>query len=166
MTTHTTIKFMDVRFINPFVTSLVSVFYEMVDVRMEKGSLVKGNGRKIFSGYGVAIGITGDIQGQVLFEFPENFSYLITEILTDKKRGDYEKEELEDMTRSVINEIGNTISARAITRLEQDKINCDITPPVLYFGEEIQIIPKNLKTVIIPFKSNIGFVTVNIAMDM
>lgn len=160
------IKFMDVRFINPFSISLVSVFHEMLGIRMEKGTLVKGNGRKIFSGYGVAVGITGDVKGQVLYEFPEVFSGLITEMLTDKKKGEYEENEFEDMTRSVINEIGNTISARAITKLEQEKIDCDITPPILYYGHEIQIIPKNLQTVIIPFQSSIGFTTINIAMDM
>ncbi len=160
------IKFMDVRFINPFAISLVSVFNEMLGIRMEKGTLLKGNGRKIFSGYGVAVGITGDIKGQVLYEFPEAFSGLLTEILTDKKKSEYELEEFEEMTRSVINEIGNTISANAITKLEKEKIDCDITPPVLYFGEEIQIIPKNLQTVIIPFQSSIGFTTINIAMDM
>ena len=160
------IKFMDVRFINPFAVSLVSVFNEMLGIRMEKGTLVKGNGRKIFSGYGVAVGVTGDIKGQVLYEFPEAFSGLITEILTDKKKSEYELEDFEDMTRSVINEIGNTISANAITRLEKENIDCDITPPVLYFGEEIQVIPKNLQTVIIPFQSSIGFTTINIAMDM
>ena len=70
------------------------------------------------------------------------------------------------MMRSVINEIGNIISGLAITKLSEEGISCDITPPILYFGKEIQIIPKNLKTIIIPFQSNIGFVSVNIAMDI
>ena len=52
----TPIKFMDVRFINPFIVSLVSIFKEMAGIPMEKGTLVKGQGRKLFSGYGVAIG--------------------------------------------------------------------------------------------------------------
>ncbi|MBW5398225.1 chemotaxis protein CheX, partial [Brachyspira pilosicoli] len=55
----TPIKFMDVRFINPFIVSLVSIFKEMAGIPMEKGTLVKGQGRKLFSGYGVAIGIVG-----------------------------------------------------------------------------------------------------------
>ncbi|KLI31376.1 chemotaxis protein CheX [Brachyspira hyodysenteriae] len=158
----TPIKFMDVRFINPFIVSLVSIFKEMAGLTMEKGTLVKGQGRKLFSGYGVAIGIVGDVNGQVLYEFPENFSQLLTENLTDKKRGEYD---FEDMMRSVINEMGNTISGLAITKLAEEGISCDITPPILYFGKEIQIIPKNLQTIIIPFQSSLGFVSVNIAMD-
>lgn len=162
----TPIKFMDVRFINPFIVSLVSIFKEMAGLKMEKGTLVKGQGRKLFSGYGVAIGIVGDVNGQVLYEFPENFSRLLTENLTYKKRGEYDSEdEFEDMMRSVINEMGNTISGLAITKLAEEGISCDITPPILYFGKEIQIIPKNLQTIIIPFQSPLGFVSVNIAMD-
>ena len=38
MTTNT-IKFMDVRFINPFIVSLVSIFKEMAGITMEKGTL-------------------------------------------------------------------------------------------------------------------------------
>ena len=162
----TPIKFMDVRFINPFIVSLVSIFKEMAGLTMEKGTLVKGQGRKLFSGYGVAIGIVGDVNGQVLYEFPENFSQLLTETLTEKKRGEYDSEDdFEDMMRSVINEMGNTISGLAITKLAEEGISCDITPPILYFGKEIQIIPKNLQTIIIPFQSSLGFVSVNIAMD-
>ncbi|MBW5411196.1 chemotaxis protein CheX, partial [Brachyspira hampsonii] len=152
----TPIKFMDVRFINPFIVSLVSIFKEMAGLTMEKGTLVKGQGRKLFSGYGVAIGIVGDVNGQVLYEFPENFSQLLTENLTDKKRGEYD---FEDMMRSVINEMGNTISGLAITKLAEEGISCDITPPILYFGKEIQIIPKNLQTIIMPFQSSLGFVS-------
>ena len=162
----TPIKFMDVRFINPFIVSLVSIFKEMAGLTMEKGTLVKGQGRKLFSGYGVAIGIVGDVNGQVLYEFPENFSQLLTENLTDKKRGEYDSEDdFEDMMRSVINEMGNTISSLANYKLAEEGISCDITPPILYFGKEIQIIPKNLQTIIIPFQSSLGFVSVNIAMD-
>lgn len=164
---NTSIKFMDVRFINPFITSLVSIFSEMANLTMEKGALVKGQGRKLFSGYGVAIGVTGDVCGQILYEFPESFSQSLTEILTEKKRSEYDsEEEFEDMMRSVINEMGNTISGLSITKLSEENINCDITPPILYYGKEIQVIPRNLQTIIIPFQSSIGFVSVNIAMDM
>ena len=75
------------------------------------------------------------------------------------------EDDFEDMMRSVINEMGNTISGLAITKLAEEGISCDITPPILYFGKEIQIIPKNLQTIIIPFQSSLGFVSVNIAMD-
>ena len=83
-----------------------------------------------------------------------------------KNRFEYDSEDdFEDMMRSVINEMGNTISGLAITKLAEEGISCDITPPILYFGKEIQIIPKNLQTIIIPFQSSLGFVSVNIAMD-
>ena len=41
----TPIKFMDVRFINPFIVSLVSIFKEMAGLTMEKGTLVKGQAK-------------------------------------------------------------------------------------------------------------------------
>lgn len=161
------LKFMDIRFINPFIISLISVFNDMVGIRMEKGALVKGQGRKLFSSYGVAVGIVGDVSGQILYEFPESFSQLLTEMLMDKKKSEYSfEQEFEEMMRSVISEIGNTITAHAVTRLEQDKINCNINSPILYHGSEIQIIPKSLQTLIIPFQSSIGYLSINIAMDM
>lgn len=161
------IKFMDVRFINPFVTSIVSLFKTTAKLDMQKGVLVKGQGRKIFSGYGVNIGITGTVRGQVLYEFPDIFTQTLTEILMDKKREEYDSEfEFEEMSRSIINEIGNQVSGMAITKLLSDDIDCNITPPILYYGKEIQVIPKDLQTVLIPFQCRIGFISINIAMDL
>ncbi len=161
------IKFMDIRFINPFITSIIGLFRTTAGIEMQKGALIKGQGRKLFSGYGVSIGITGQVRGQVLYEFPEIFAQALTEILSNKKRGGYDSEmEFEAMVRSTVNEIGNQASGMAVTKLSQDNINCDITPPVLYYGKEIQAIPKNLETVMVPFQSNIGFISVNIAMDL
>ncbi len=160
------IKFMDVRVINPFITSIISLFQSVASLNMQKGALIKGQGRRLFSGYGVNIGVEGQIRGQVLYEFPDIFAVSLTELMTERRRGEYNSQlEFEDMVRSVVNEIGNQVSGMAITKLSTDNIDCDITPPVLYYGKEIQVIPKNLETLMIPFQSNIGFFSVNIAMD-
>lgn len=160
------IKYMDVRFVNPFVVSAVSLLKEMADINLEKGNLEKGLGRILISGYGVVIGVTGDVAGQILYEFPEKFAYDITEILNNKKRGEFgSEEEFIDMSESTINELGNMISGKAITMLSREGINCVITPPTLFHGVGIEVISKNLETILVPFNTPQGALLINVAMQ-
>lgn len=155
---------MDVRIINPFIVSAVSIFREMANLELEKGKPESVGGRKLISGYGVVIGMVGGVNGQVFYEFPLAFARSVTEILNGKKRVDYETDaDFNDILESTLNELGNIISGKAVTILSSENIDVDITPPSIIRGTDVQVISKNMTTITVPFQSNIGYITVNVA---
>lgn len=161
----TKVKYMDVRFVNPFIVAATRILKETAGLDTVRGTPIRGKGRKLISGLGVSIEVIGDVKGKVLYEFPENFAKSVTEVLLGMKRGEFGSEvEFAEMTKSAIKEIGNMISAHAVTMLEQDDIDCDISPPTFILGDNTAVISKELLTIMVPFQTKIGFVTVNVAM--
>lgn len=156
---------MDAKIVNPFIVSAVNLFQDMAGLKLNKGKAELGKGRRLISGFGVSIGITGDVAGKVLYEFPDSFATSITEMLNEKKAHEFDsEEEFSEMRESTLNEIGNMISGGAVTMLGDEGYDCDITPPGLLHGKDIEVISRDQSTIMVPFQTSIGFITINIAV--
>lgn len=156
---------MNAKVVNPFILSATSIFKDVADIDLTKGQIEVGKGRKLISGYGVVIGITGGVHGQVLYELPTPFAESLTELLNEKKREEFSSEEdFISLIEGTINEIGNMISGQAVTLMSVENIDCDITPPTLLHGKEIQVISRDLQTIMVPFTTKLGYITINIAI--
>ncbi|WP_372997506.1 chemotaxis protein CheX [Lutispora sp.] len=74
-------------------------------------------------------------------------------------------EELNEISKSAISEMGNMIMGNASTILAERNINIDITPPSLLTGEQIEISSK-VSTIVIPLEiEGIGAVSINITAE-
>lgn len=78
----------------------------------------------------VAIGITGDLTGEVLYRFPTDTTLEIVKIMSGM-----EFTEIDEFVTSALGEIANIISGNAVTGLSQQEIICDILPPKVMDGE-------------------------------
>jgi chemotaxis protein CheX len=74
-------------------------------------------------------------------------------------------EELDEMSKSAISEMGNMIMGNTGSIFASKDINIDITPPSLLIGEKIEISNK-VPTIVIPIElQGVGTLTINVMSE-
>ena len=107
----------------------------------------------------IAIGITGDLSGEVRYCIPEK-----TTLEMVKRMCGMEFEEVDEIVTSAMGEVANIISGNALTNLADIKVNCDLTPPKVLYGEKLPAAEHN-DSLCTSLKSDIGNVEVHIALS-
>ena len=106
----------------PFLEATRSVFHMMLDLsdvsELPAASFVADNAMNI------SIGVTGDLQGEVVYRFPAETSLNMVNIMSGM-----EMDSVDDFVMSAISEIANIISGNVLTLLSADALKCDILPP-------------------------------------
>jgi len=72
----------------------------------------------------IAIGIVGDLQGEVIYRFPVSTSLNMVNIMSGMQF-----ETADAFVTSAISEIANIISGNVLTALSNNDLRCDILPP-------------------------------------
>lgn len=80
----------------------------------------------------VAVGITGDLSGEVLYRFPTETILEIVKIMSGM-----EFTKIDEFVMSALGEVANIISGNAVTGLSSQDITCDILPPKILEGEPL-----------------------------
>lgn len=73
----------------------------------------------------IAIGIVGDLNGEVVYRFPVETSLKMVNIMSGMQF-----EEVDAFVTSAISEIANIISGNVLTAISNESMKCDILPPV------------------------------------
>lgn len=81
----------------------------------------------------IRIGMTGHLQGDVLFGLEDALALRIVSAMM----GGYPVQEMNELGKSAISELGNMISGNASTLLSNQGILIDITPPALLTSQEL-----------------------------
>lgn len=74
----------------------------------------------------IAIGIVGDLQGEVIYRFPVATSLNMVSVMSGMQFA-----EVDDFVTSAVSEIANIISGNVLTALSDGDVKCEILPPVL-----------------------------------
>ncbi len=72
----------------------------------------------------IAIGVTGDLQGEIIYHFPKDTTLEMVKIMSGMDFA-----EIDDFVTSAIGEITNIISGKALIALSEQQVTCDILPP-------------------------------------
>lgn len=105
----------------------------------------------------IAIGITGDLSGEIYYRFPRETTLKIVTIMSGM-----EIKQVDDFVTSALGEIANIISGNAMTNLSEQKILCDILPPRVLDANE-QIAPEEHRAVTVAqVKTSIGDVDLGV----
>jgi len=108
----------------PFLEATRSVFQLMLDLNdvsdrpadcFERGDSLS-----------IAIGVNGDLTGEVIYLFPSVTSLHMVSILSGM-----EVDSVDDFVTSAVAEIANIISGNVLTLLSGDDLTCNILPPEL-----------------------------------
>ncbi len=73
----------------------------------------------------IVIGVTGDLQGKVIYRYPVSTSLNIVNLMSGMKF-----DAVDAFVSSAVSEIANIISGNVLSELSENHMNCDILPPV------------------------------------
>ena len=113
----------------------------------------------------MVLDLKGDISGKVVYEFSRYLTMrLSSAMLKESQIEAANKEEYKKLLESAILELGNLISGHALSHLQDNGFDCDITPPRFYLGKDVSVIPFYLTTFVMDFTSNFGDFSINLSL--
>jgi chemotaxis protein CheX len=135
---------MKAEYINPFLESARIVIEQMINVRPTTGQLVVKDVKFVEKYIWIHIGITGQMQGDIVFGLHE----VVALKLVSAMMGGFILTEMDEMGQSAISELGNMISGNASTMLYNQGVIIDITPPkVVHSANAAGFVPKKALTI-------------------
>lgn len=150
---------MDVKFINPFLGSFLSIIpqFGLTDIKKNKISV---KGKEISSpGVMIILGIIGDVRGNVIYATTNECAKMIASAMMMGAPIN----ELDELAQSAISELTNMLTATAATNFYGQGININISTPTLMYGD-FTANTNSEKTICIemlindmPFEINISF---------
>ncbi len=145
--------------INSFYQATQEVFQLMLDLDVSRGDLRIIEDLVSNREANVLLGITGDLQGSILFSFDDDTVLKMVHIMSG-----IEMKEIDNFVSSALGEVANIISGSAATNLTSHNYICDITPPQIFIGKHKSLSLANKKTLQLPLITNIGAFDVNISL--
>ena len=152
----------DTKYLNPFFSSAYDVIHEMSGEAVKRGQLrLHNKPESPSSGFAVVIGVTGELEGRVIVDLKKETAVKFAEIMNMEEIGEFN-----ELVKSTMGEIGNMISGRAVSKLQNEGFSFNITPPTLFEGENMVVsTPSNLPIIVVPLEVSFGVITVNLALQ-
>ena len=126
---------LDVKHINPFLQSAISIFQSAVQTQLAVG---RASVSKLdFPDYNflLQVGVTGDLKGQILLVMDtENAKMIASRMMFGMPVN-----ELDEMASSALSELSNMIMGNTATLFSAQNIHIDITPPLAMEGSQLHI---------------------------
>lgn len=139
---------MDVKYLNPFVDSVLDVMPQLGFVDVSRGNLSLKTQDFIYSGVIILVGIVGELKGNVVFRIDtEEAKKVAASMLMDPELG-----ELDDLAKSALSELANMIAANAATNFSKAGISIDISTPRLICGENVLVKMSVKQTLCVEFQ--------------
>lgn len=151
---------MKVEFINPFIKASTEVLRMIAQIEFATGKPYMKMSPFSPSSVLIVVGITGDISGQAVI----SMSNELARGVASKMMMGMPVDELDEMSKSALSELGNMIMGNAATLLFNSEISVDITPPALMVGEGITISSGSMVTIGIPLSSELGTMNLDISV--
>ncbi|PKM93193.1 MAG: chemotaxis protein CheX [Firmicutes bacterium HGW-Firmicutes-1] len=136
----------NVEYINPFIEAAQTVIRDFCHVEARVGKPYLSQATYEGNTLMIIVGITGDLRGQVLINMTSDVA---CSIASHMMMG-MPVNELNDMAKSAISELGNMILGNAATLFSKKAITLDITPPSVCAGMNLSISVSDSKTICIP----------------
>jgi len=139
---------MKAQYINPFLESASTVIQQVCNVPITRGELTVKDVAFYDDHIWIKIGMTGQLEGDVIFGLHNQVALRVVSAMM----GGFPIEELDEMGKSAISELGNMISGNASTLLFNQGVAIDITPPQLVHDHGM--LPADGKVLAVPL--NLG----------
>ncbi|OPZ86017.1 MAG: CheY-P phosphatase CheX [bacterium ADurb.Bin429] len=149
---------MKVEFVNPFIKAGIDVLVQLVGGGTERGQLAVRSVVFTSQPISIAVGVSGQIRGQVIYGMSQVTATKIASAMIGTPFITFD-----ETAASAISELGNIISGNAMSLLAESGYSCDITPPTVIRGLNIEI-GTSLPALVIPLYTVCGKIEVNVAM--
>jgi chemotaxis protein CheX len=146
-------------YIEAFVDSASEALSKTLQGPVKKGELDLKSSPIPSRGVATIIGITGDVEGRVIFDMESETARRLAEALNDSRFPD-----LTSLVLDTISELSNIMIGNAVSRLNDHGYQFKVTPPTVFTGTELSTTDIKLETLVIPLSTSYGEVAVNVAM--
>lgn len=125
----------DVRHINPFLQSSISIMESVTQVKLAIGRPEATDFNLKDTSYAIQVGIVGEMKGQAILAMTdENAKDIASKMMFGMPIN-----EIDEMAASALNELGNMIMGNTATIFSTLGILIDITPPLAMHGRDITL---------------------------
>ena len=154
---------MKVDYLNPFLNSIIQIVQSQLYETPERGNVyLRTEYPYRVQQVVLIVGITGTVQGQVVLSLSREAALGVAARMMMEDSLD----DLDEYAQSALSEMANMITANATISLADAGFACDITPPSLIVGEDVEITPReNIKTIVIPLVLTMGSLEVNLSLE-
>ncbi len=129
------IPMIDVRHINPFLQSCISIVESVTQVKMVVGKPERTDFYLREMTYAIQVGVIGELKGQVILAMGESNA----KDVASRMMYGMPVNELDEMSSSALNELSNMIMGNTATIFSTLGIIIDITPPLAVYGKDLQL---------------------------
>lgn len=151
---------MKVEYVGPFVESAFKVIEALLHITPERGQLSARPQVFTTQQVNIVCGITGQIEGQVIYGMPIIVADRIASIMLGSPVVTFDQ-----LAASAIAELGNMISGNSLTLLAGAGYTCDITPPTIIRGSNVKITTLDIPALVIPMRlPGIGEFEINVSL--
>jgi chemotaxis protein CheX len=149
----------NVAFINPFITAGVEVIKQIVGGEVEQGQLSIRTAIFTTQQVSIVVGVSGPVQGQVIYGLSQVTATKIASAMMG-----IQQVEFDEMAISAVSELGNMISGNAVMLLSESGFVCDITPPTMVRGMNVEIATQ-APSLLVPLYTKCGKVDITVALS-
>jgi chemotaxis protein CheX len=125
----------DVKHINPFLQSSISIVESVTTVKMTVGKPEKTDFMLKDQVYAIQVGVVGEMKGQVVLVMKEDNA----KDIASRMMFGAPVPELDEMASSALNELSNMIMGNTATIFSTLGILIDITPPLAVHGNNLHL---------------------------
>jgi len=151
---------MDIKYINPFIESVLNNLEQMAALKAEKQQLTVSKEAKTCSEISGVIGLSGAAKGSAVISFSRPVALAVASAMFME-----ELTEINDDVKDAIGEFANIVVGNARNKLVDDGLDITISTPTIIVGKDHEIShPQNIPFLVIPFKSDIGTFQINIGV--
>lgn len=129
------IQAIDVKLINPFLQSSISIVESVTQVKMTVGKPERTDFYLKEKTYAIQVGVVGEMKGQVILAMLDDSARDIA----SRMMFGMPVNELDEMSCSALNELSNMIMGNTATIFSTLGILIDITPPLAVHGENLRL---------------------------
>jgi chemotaxis protein CheX len=150
---------MKVEYIGPFAQAAHDVLFQVLDVPITRGKLALTHSPVLSNGVVVIIGLAGQIEGRVMYDMDKKTAMNVASVMNG-----LEFDAFDELAKSTIGELGNIITGRAVTVLNDKGYKFSISPPTLFVGEAMEMTDLGLDILVIPLETKYGNMIINVAL--
>ncbi|HOK40134.1 MAG TPA: chemotaxis protein CheX [bacterium] len=152
---------MKTEYVVPFVEAAISVLKDMCMITdIKRGQLNAKNDAVVTRGVAPLIGVTGQISGRVVYDMDTRTALKLASIMNGETFSEWN-----EFVESTIEEFANIVTGQALTGLNNKGIKVDLTPPVLFTGQNMKIANTKMMTLIVPLELSIGRIEINVSLQ-
>lgn len=129
------IQAIDVKLINPFLQSSISIVESVTQVKMTVGKPERTDFYLKEKTYAIQVGVVGEMKGQVILAMLDDSA----KDIASRMMFGMPVNELDEMSCSALNELSNMIMGNTATIFSTLGILIDITPPLAVHGENLRL---------------------------